>query len=372
MKKVCLLVTSVTLLLQTTYSACPCQLASLCNPITQDTRKEIFVFSLQNKMSTWEKFDWRKVTTVVPVGYISIDLMCLAHQYGARVVTVGNYKLSELTNPLLRSRWVKEQLATVMENYYDGINIDFEDPIEANQTDLRDAYTALVRETYLTFKQANLHYQVTVDVAWSPDCIDLRCYDSVGLSNSTDFLFVMAYDEQSQIFGDKCLALANSDYQKTVNGLMDYISLGIPSQQLVLGVPWYGYDYPCLSLTQDNECTIKRVPFRGVSCSDAAGSQIDYRDIIPLLQNYSSGGRHWDGDAGSPYFNFKDPSTGEMHQVRYDDPSSLGLKYSFAVKLDLRGVGTWNIDCLDYSDTPAAASLRKGMFDAFPVYPRYS
>ena len=60
--------------------------------------------------------------------------------------------------------------------------------------------------------------QVSVDVAWSPDCIDQRCYDYVGLSKSSDFLFVMAYAEQSQIFG-KCIAGANSDYVKTSNGM---------------------------------------------------------------------------------------------------------------------------------------------------------
>ena len=55
-------------------------------------------------------------------------------------------------------------------------------------------------------------------MAWSPDCIDLRCYDNRGLAENTDFLFVMAYDEQSQIFGDKCVGLANSDFYKTLQG----------------------------------------------------------------------------------------------------------------------------------------------------------
>ena len=60
--------------------------------------------------------------------------------------------------------------------------------------------------------------QVTVDVAWSPRCIDLRCYDIPGLAMHTDFLFVMAYDEQSRIYGDRCVALANSDFNKTLTG----------------------------------------------------------------------------------------------------------------------------------------------------------
>ena len=33
-------------------------------------------------------------------------------------------------------------------------------------------------------------------------------------------------------------------------GLHGYLNLGIKPEQLVLGVPWYGYDYPCLSLSQ--------------------------------------------------------------------------------------------------------------------------
>ena len=56
-----------------------------------------------------------------------------------------------------------------------------------------------------------------MDVAWSPNCIDQRCYDYYGLAEASDFLFVMAYDEQSQIFGT-CKAGPNSDYEKTYQG----------------------------------------------------------------------------------------------------------------------------------------------------------
>ncbi|KAK7486439.1 hypothetical protein BaRGS_00022363 [Batillaria attramentaria] len=351
-------------------SACPCGEASLCEPIKDTTRKEIYVFSLQNKYSSWLKFDWKKVTTVVSVGYVSQELMCLAHEHGARVVTIANYSRSKLTDSNARAQWVAKQLHIVTSNHYDGTNIDFEDVILQNQTDLRAGYTALVRETNQAFKQAQPSYQVTVDVAWSPDCIDLRCYDIQGLAAASDFLFVMAYDEQSQIFGD-CIALANSDFNKTSQGLHKYLSLGIKPEQLVLGVPWYGYDYPCVSLLKNDTCTLKHKPFRGVQCSDAAGRQIDYRVTYPLLINGSSGGRKWDQSALSPYFNYKDKSTGQMHQVRYDDPMSLGLKYKMAVELGLRGVGTWNIDCLDYSDASYAVQQRQLMFDAFPSYPRH-
>ncbi|KAL8579254.1 hypothetical protein ACOMHN_010838 [Nucella lapillus] len=451
---------------------CPCQNSSLCLPVTDTTRKEnfslclpvtdttrreIFVFSLQDKWSSWERFDWRKVTTVVTVGYVSPRLMCLAHQHGARVVTIEgqpvvcaqsegqsvvcaqsegqsvvcaqsegqsvvcaqsegqsvvctvrgavcgvctvrgavcgvcpvrgavcgvcpvsgaacgvhtNYRRSELTNATLRSQWVKRQLGTVRSNFYDGINIDFEDPIARNDSALRAGYTALVRETYQVFKHSDPHYQVTVDVAWSPNCIDGRCYDIPGLAQNTDFLFVMAYDEQSQIFAPTCTARANSPYSKTLQGLQAYLHLKVWPSQLVLGTPWYGYNYPCLSLSPAGVCTIPHRPFRGANCSDAAGRQLDYRLLFPLLVNQSTGGRHWDPLARSPFFNFRDPVTEQMHQVRYDDPTSLGLKYGLAEGLGLRGVGTWNIDCLDFSHAPYAREQTRLMFDALPTYPR--
>jgi hypothetical protein len=52
-------------------------------------------------------------------------------------------------------------------------------------------------------------------------------------------------------------------------------------------------------------CSIKKVPFRGVNCSDAAGSQNDFHVIVDLLLNNATQGRKWDTTARSPYFNYK-------------------------------------------------------------------
>lgn len=62
-------------------------------------------------------------------------------------------------------------------------------------------------------------WQVTFDVAWSPDGIDGRYYDYLRISQIADFVVVMSYDEQSQIFSDDCLALPNSGVPKTLSGL---------------------------------------------------------------------------------------------------------------------------------------------------------
>ena len=112
--------------------------------------------------------------------------------------------------------------------------------------------------------------QVSFDVAWSPNCIDQRCYEYAELAMVTDYLVIMSYDERSQITGP-CVAGPNSGYNTTLTGVLQYRALGLNTTRLILGVPWYGYNYPCLSISDDHVCSIEKVPFRGVDCSDAAG-----------------------------------------------------------------------------------------------------
>lgn len=39
---------------------------------------------------------------------------------------------------------------------------------------------------------------------------------------------------------------ANSVLDRAMSGILSYQALGVPNDKLVLGLPWYGYHYPCL------------------------------------------------------------------------------------------------------------------------------
>ena len=260
--------------------------------------------------------------------------------------------------------WIQKQLAAVQTNFADGLNIDIEGATE-NGTNESTLLLQLVQNTTLAFKTANKDYQVTFDVAWSPNCIDSRCYDYSGIADATDFVVIMSYDERSQIFGT-CLASANSALSTTAEGVEDYLKLGIPLNKLVLGLPWYGYDYPCLSLTEDSLCTIPKVPFRGVNCSDAAGTQRSYSDIRDLIRT-STTFIQWNDKLQSPFFNYK-TSGGEQHQVWFDNTESLSLKYAFAAQVGLHGLAVWNIDSVNYGDSPDQKFLREEMWEAITIF----
>ena len=275
----------------------------------------------------------------------------------------GSFPVANLSNETERGFWINTNVETAKEWCLDGINIDIEEPI--NDSTVRDALTQLVFDTKVAFSSEIPGSQVTFDVAWSPDCIDGRCYDSVGLADSVDFLVVMSYDERSQIYGP-CIASANSPLAQTIKGIQRFQELGIPAEKLVLGQPWYGYDYPCLSVSEDLICSINKTSFRGAPCSDAAGHEVDYGLIQELLKN-STTGRIWNTTFSAPFFDYK-ATDGVEHQVWYDDPESLGLKYDYAVGNGLRGIAMWTSDSLDYSNNRNAEAQTKAMWKTLPTW----
>ncbi len=120
-----------------------------------------------------------------------------------------------------------------------------------------------------------------MDVAWSAPCIDGRCYDYTGLASASDFLFVMAYDLRSQMYDlNDCIASANSPIARVAAGLTNFTQIfQISSSKLVLGgmlviisppyfhallsfsVPWYCYDYKCLSIDTNMTCVCNHLSY---------------------------------------------------------------------------------------------------------------
>lgn len=361
---------------------CSCANSSWCIPANVDAptaRPELFAF--QVNPSNWQYYPWDSLTTVALFGGVPPPAMiCHAHENGVRVVNNAPYPPSQLGNStFLNEVFIPSLIAGVEDVFADGVNFDFEDPLTPQQAPLLTEVVSSAAAALKTRYGAAL--QVTIDVAWSPNCIDGRCYDYKSLSDVVDFSFVMAYDMRSQVFlspGQPCLAGPNAPLPLIAEGLANFTRLGIPSSKLVLGVPWYGYVYPCEvgpdAPTNISSCEIASVPFRGVNCSDAAGREYDYwqitalassanattplrRDVQDAAVSYNFVGAPGQGGPGNP--------NSTLYQVWFDDPTSLSAKYSLAKQLNLRGVGMWNSDTLKYGSTdPVVKAQTKAMWDA--------
>ncbi|KAM3840698.1 di-N-acetylchitobiase-like [Vipera latastei] len=327
-------------------SACPCEHPALCKPISTHCDFEVFVFDVGGK--TWKSYDWTQITTVATFGDYDPELICYAHSKGSRVVLKGNISVKKILKPALRTAWIKQKISLAKKQYMDGINIDIEQTVKKSSAEYY-ALTALVKETTEVFHKEIPGSQVTFDVPWSPECTD-RCYNYTGIADSCDFLFVMSYDEQSPLWSN-CIARANAPYKQTLVGYDHYIRMGINPKKLVMGVPWYGYDYTCPNLVKDHVCFFAKNVFSGAPCNNATIRQAPYR-IIMTLEKTSTSEILWDEEQKAPFLEYKD-SKGAFHQVWFDNPKSISLKSTYAKERGLRGIGMWNANCLDYSSDAA-------------------
>jgi len=110
--------------------------------------------------------------------------------------------------------------------------------------------------------------------------------------------------------------------------------------KIVLGLPWYAYDFRCSAETSPTERLCN-------ATADYEGhfSYFGALDVLagvntPKYPNLTvTTPMSYDPVATSPYFNFRNLTDGSIHQMWYEDPTSLAAKYEMADKLHPRGVG---------------------------------
>ena len=151
-------------------------------------------------------------------------MVCTAHERKVRVLLAASFDPSQINSSVYRQTWVKEQVSNVEVSFTDGINVDFEGPIPSGSS-LKSDFVSMMAELSTQLKAALPGSQLSIDVAWSPACVDGRCFDHLGLSQHVDYMVMMAYDESSQVLGP-FIAMANSSLLKTMQGALGFIETG--------------------------------------------------------------------------------------------------------------------------------------------------
>lgn len=339
---------------------CPCP-----RPVTPvDSSSYGTILGFSDASSTGEFYNWTYAANMV-LAWAHDELVCSAHCHGARaLVAAPSYNL---THDLNVTDWVQKSMVLVQSRHYDGIVFDYESPVTTQEA---HTYVKLIRATRQACQKHGL--LVVTCVAWSPDGIDGRNYPAVALARASDFLYVMDYDTQSQIISGPCIAAANAPFAGMIRGMERYLQLGIDPKKLILGVPWYGYRYPCLRGTKRDAqfCPIRKVPFRGVNCSDAAGAEIAYTKILAVNRNMTAneiqetGGIRRDDYMDAAYMNDVSEN-GTVFQYWFDDATSIRNKFAWAKTMGLGGVGPFTFDDLDPVEFPKESQEMWSAFDTF-------
>lgn len=341
-------------------------LVSPLQPITQDkATKEVFGFAPYWNFNKLDNIDFQTLTTLAYFG-IEVDsegnlvkndpgyetfkskqaseLFKKAHQHGTRVVLTltqmsDSNILSLMDNPNGQSRAIEEAVKEVKNRGIDGINLDFEYSGDPGQY-YRDRFSLFAEQLAIRMHEEVAGSKVTVSV-YASAVKDPKIYDIASLSKTTDGIFMMAYDfavagsdnaiPTAPLYGHK-----EGKYWYDIATAVDDFLKYMPSTKLILGVPYYGYNYHVYK--PEVKAQTRRSFLTRAKAQTYTVFQSDITTNNPNVLNLFEG---WDDFGKVGYKAYYALQTGTWRMIFMDDYRSLGYKYDFANEKNLAGVGVW-------------------------------
>jgi spore germination protein YaaH len=232
---------------------------------------------------------------------------------------------SIVDKPKNRQKAIEEITKQVESQNIDGVNINLEYVGEPSSSTINN-FTIFVSELR---KSLPGRLELTVDV-FADSAIKRRIFDIPSLAEIVDRIIVMGYDfyrPSSPQAGPIAPIRDGADrYEQNLSwSLAAFLKL-VPAEKIVLGVPYYGYEWQTLS-NQPNSMTIPE--------TGALATYKRVRDKIAKDKLQPA----WDPVSLSPYLIFKEG--GHWHQIYYENETSLAYKYQLVRDLNLGGIAIW-------------------------------
>jgi chitinase len=289
------------------------------------------------------------------------ELIQRAHAAGVKVmISVGGGGARGFgpvaTDPAKRANLVKNLHKFVVENGYDGVDMDWEFPQGLEE---RAACTLLM----LAIRK-ELPPPFLVSMATPADPTRQGSYDVIALAQILDFFNVMTYDfhgpwsnhagHHSPLFLDpQDPAHTHASLRDSIDIYLDYFH--VPPEKLNIGTGFYGYEFTTAGDLWDKcDC-------RGTTNSRSYGTYIKPRI------NQMGWVRRFDEAAQAPYLVHE--SRSEPGFITYDDPESTARKVEYV--LGQRGLGgffTWAIGGRFNDYDGQSQDLLDAMAKAFEKY----
>jgi spore germination protein len=226
----------------------------------------------------------------------------------------------------------------VVSKNFDGINLDFEASALFDQQ-TRDNFTTFVRKIKNKCRSQNPQCEISVDI-FADSAIKNRLYNLKDLIPETDLFVVMAYDfyrpSNSQAGPVAPIRGRCSDNNPSLNCLEYDINTSIaditkiiPPEKILLGIPFYGYQWQ----TVDTSFLSNSYPKTGALAS--------YKRIQEIINDpkTTSLTTNWSNETLSPYLTFSD--NGQTYQIHYENSQSLSLKIALVHQANLGGIAIW-------------------------------
>ncbi|TFH47313.1 MAG: T9SS type A sorting domain-containing protein [Bacteroidia bacterium] len=262
-------------------------------------------------------------------GWNTTPLIDYAHQRNVKVtLTVTNFGTArnvELLSDSVKQRFLFTTLVQQLKSRNgDGVNFDLESVPASQKANMVEFCRRAVRMIKAELPQAEISL-ATPAVDWS------SAWDYRALSGICDYLIVMGYNYywSGSSTAGPVAPLTGETYNVT-RSVDTYLNAGVPPEKLLLGVPWYGYDWPVVSSERKAATT-------------GTGTSRFYNAAKDLASTY---GKTFDQATGVPWSSYSVSS--QWRQLWYDDSLSLTMKNDLVKSKNLGGIGIW---ALSYQGT---------------------
>lgn len=263
---------------------------------------------------------------------------------GQKTVITVTAMEPEIIEKILSSPENKIQtIVSIMSVYndfdFDDINVDFEYVSVGNQA-LRDSFVDFITNLRSACISSKSHCQIDIDIfasaAEKPKLWDLKKLEPV-----TDNFIVMAYDyfrKSSPQAGPvapikgKCTTVYSGEKDCLGEDILTHlsqISKLIPSNKIILGVPFYGYEWQ----TASSDFLANTYP--------GTGALATYQRIQTLFQDpkISSLSAEWSSSTLSPYIVYQEED--KTYQIHFENAQSLEQKIKLVESANLGGIAIW-------------------------------
>lgn len=218
-----------------------------------------------------------------------------------------------------------------------GINIDIE--YNGPVTDeLRSKMTALMAAINQHLDEKYQHIQLSIDMYASAVRTN-NIWDVAAIEPYVDYIVVMAYDfhqRSSPQAGPVAPLFGGDEYwDSDINQLLIDFTQVAPKEKILLGVPFYGYEWQ----TTSRDSQAHTFPKTGSTASFKRVKEIMGRKQELQVEN------GWNEQALSPYLSYVEDN--EIFVIYYEDSRSLSYKLDYVNQLDLGGISIW---ALGYED----------------------
>jgi len=282
-----------------------------------------------------------------------------AHRNGTRVLlTITQMKnepiLAFLDSPAAQQNAINQIVEEVSSRGIDGINMDIEyvgNPGSEYRQKFSEFMSALNNQMDAQIPNSYLSVSVYASAMKEP-----KLYDIKSIGKNVDSVFMMAYDfattgSSNAIPTAPLYGYKEGTYWYDISTAVDAFTEVMPAEKLVLGVPWYGYNYAV------KEPTVKTATNKGYISYYKKGRKTysqfnaykNYAQTYSIVNNrvnaqtegitqFQEGFDEMGKVSWKAYYV---PSDGTWRMIFIDDPKSLSYKYDFAKEKKLAGVGMW-------------------------------